>query len=98
MKKLRRKRKIDILGVKHKIRHTNTGDKGGFYSPADKEIEVDRDVKDFDAYHDTILHEGFHGVFQITGLHQDISLPQEHCIIDSIISFLKTNFEIDFKK
>ena len=97
-RKAKRIRSIYILGVKHKVKHVDTGDKGGFYSPADKLIEIDKDVTEFDPYLDTILHESMHGVFQITGIHQDISLPQEHVIIDSIISFLRANFTIEFKK
>jgi hypothetical protein len=96
--RIKRKRSIEILGVKHKIKHVNTGDKGGFYSASDKEIEVDKDLNNEEQYMDTILHESFHGVFQITGIHQDISLAQEHVITDSIISFLRANFTIEWKK
>lgn len=96
--KLRRKRLLWIMGVKHKVRHIDTGDKGGFYSASDKLLEIDRDVKTQELYDETIFHEGCHGVFQVTGIHQDITLPQEHVIIDSIWSFIKANFNIELKK
>lgn len=96
--KLKRKRLIWIMGVKHKVRHVDTGDKGGFYSPSDKEIEIDRTVDDPDKYAETIFHEGCHGVFQVTGIHQDITLPQEHVIIDSVWAFLKANYNVELKK
>lgn len=95
---MKRKRKINILGVDHKIKHVDTGESGGFYSSSDKEIEIDKDLKDADLYLDTILHESFHGVFYITGISQDISLAQEHVISGSIISFLRANFNMEFKK
>lgn len=96
--KLKRIRKIDILGVEHKVRHTDTGEKGGWYDAGEKRIEIDRTVTDEWLYLETLLHESFHGVFQITGIHQDISLVQEHVITDSIISFLKKNFEIKLRR
>ena len=98
MTKFRRKRLIDIMGVKHKIKHLDTGDKGGFYSPSDKEIEIHKDTRDPEKYLETVLHESLHGVLYVTGIHQDISLAQEHVIIDSVITFLMTNFNIEFKK
>lgn len=83
--------------MKHKIRHINTGEKGGFYDAANKTIEIDREVKDQELYEETVFHEGGHGVFQVTGIHQDISLVQEHVIIDSIWAFLKENFNVSLK-
>jgi hypothetical protein len=96
--KLKRIRSIDILGVKHRVRHVDTGEKGGFYDTENKLIEVDKDLTSKELYLETILHEGFHGVFELTGIHQDITLVQEHVISDSIITFLKKNFDIEFKK
>ena len=98
MAKIKRKRSIDILGVKHRVRHVDTGDKGGFYSFSDKLLEVDNEITDKQIYLETIIHESLHGVFFLNGIHQDISLAQEHCIIDSMITFLTTNFDIEFKK
>jgi hypothetical protein len=95
---IKKKRSINILGVKHKIRHCDTGDNGGYYSYSEKLIEVDKDITDNETYIDTLIHEGCHGVFYITGIHQDISLAQEHVISDSIISFLRENFTIELKK
>lgn len=97
MGNIRRKRSIEILGEKHKVRHINTGDSGGFYEAATKTIEIDKTVNDQDSYNYTLFHEGAHGVIQITGLHQDLTLVQEHVIIDSLWSFLKNNFTITLK-
>lgn len=95
---MKRKSSIPILGVTHKIKHVDTGAHGGFYDGVTKTIEIDRDVTDEEMYIDTVLHEAFHGVFQVTGIHQDITLVQEHVISDSIITFLRENFTIKWKK
>lgn len=94
----KKKRSIDILGVKHKIRHIDTGDKGGFYDSTNKIIEIDREIDEKQQYLETVLHEALHGVLFHNGSCQDISISQEHCIIDSTITFLMTNFNIEFKK
>jgi hypothetical protein len=94
-----KKRRIDILGVKHKIKYPKNLKDGGYYSPSDKEIEIDLStVANDEDYLKTLIHEGGHGVLYLTGIHQDITLPQEHAIIDSMITFLFTNFDISLKK
>jgi hypothetical protein len=95
---IKRKRFINILGVRHKIKHVDTGENGGYYCAVEKTIEIDKTLKDKELYINTVLHEGFHGVFHVTGINQDISLVQEHVITDSIISFLRENFTIELKK
>lgn len=94
---IKRKRVIDILSVKHKVKQCDTGDKGGFYDAANKTLEMDKDIATQELYNETLFHEGLHGVFQVTGIHQDITLPQEHVIIDSVWTFLNKNFEIKLK-
>lgn len=96
--KIKRKRLLCIMGVNHRVRHIDTGDKGGFYDAANKLLEIDKDLATQELYDETIFHEGCHGVFQVTGIHQDITLPQEHVIIDSIWSFIKANFNIELKR
>lgn len=96
-KKLRRVRNLNILGIPHKVRHIKIEeDNDGYYS---KElVEINRDIDDPTQYLKTLIHEGLHGVFEVSGIHQDITLPQEHTIIDSTIAFLFTNFDIELKK
>jgi hypothetical protein len=94
-RKFKRIRKLNILGVKHSVKYIKTDSDNGYYSQG--LIEINKDILDKDEFIRVLIHEGFHGVFQITGIHQDISLPQEHCIIDSAISFLMANFHIEIK-
>lgn len=95
----RKIRKIDILGVKHKISYPKLEDgAGAYYYPVEKKIEIDGDITDETEYIEDLLHESFHGVLYVTGIHQDITLAQEHCIIDSMITFLLTNFNLELKK
>lgn len=94
---IKRKRVLDILSVKHKVKHIDTEGKDGFYDAANVLVEVNKEINDQDRYNYVIFHEGAHGVFQIAGIQQDISLPQEHVIIDSIWAFLNKNFEIKLK-
>lgn len=95
-RKFKKIRSMTILGIKHKVRYITPepGD-GGYYSEG--LIEIDKNV-DYDEYLKTLIHEGLHGVFEITGIHQDISLPQEHTIIESTIAFLSSNFDITLKE
>jgi hypothetical protein len=96
-KKHRRVRNLNILGIVHKVRHIKIQeDNDGYYSAG--LIEINREIVDKPAYLKTLIHEGLHGVFEVSGIHQDITLPQEHTIIDSTIAFLFTNFDIDLKK
>jgi hypothetical protein len=94
--KLRRIRSINIMGVKHKVRYIKIeGDGNGYYS--DGLVEINREITDVGEFLKVLIHEGMHGVFEKTGIHQDISLPQEHAIIDSVSTFLFTNFNISLK-
>jgi hypothetical protein len=96
-KKHRRVRNLNILGIVHKVRHIKIQENNdGYYSAG--LIEINREIVDKPAYLKTLIHEGLHGVFEVSGIHQDITLPQEHTIIDSTIAFLFTNFDIDLKK
>jgi hypothetical protein len=97
MKRIKRIRSISILGVKHSVRHikTENGD-NGYYS--DGLVEINKEIQNKEEYLKTLLHECLHGVLEKSGIHQDISLPQEHTIIDSTITFLLTNFDIELKK
>lgn len=94
---IKRKRAIDILGVKHKVKHIDTGDNDGYYDSDNKLVEISNEITDQEKYDYTVFHEGAHGVFQVSGIQQDISLPQEHAIIDSMWAFIKKNFEIKLK-
>lgn len=85
------------MSQKHKVKHIDTGDKGGFYDAGNKTLEIDKTIQDQEVYDYTIFHEGAHGVFQVTGIQQDITVPQEHVIIDSLWQFIKKNFEIRLK-
>jgi len=102
MKNLRRKRKIEILGVPHRIKYEKieNPEDGGYYSPSDKEIIIDRETTIESEYMDDLLHECLHGVLDISGAAQNLTLIQEHCIIDPIVSFLRNNrvFELRLKK
>ena len=96
-KKHRRVRNLNILGIVHKVRHIKIQENNdGYYSAG--LIEINREIVYKTAYLNTLIHEGLHGVFEVSGIHQDITLPQEHTIIDSTIAFLFTNFDIDLKK
>lgn len=95
-KAIRRIRNIDIMGVKHKVRYIKIdNDEDGYYS--DGLIEINREITELDRFLRVLIHEGLHGVFVKTGIHQDISLPQEHTVIDSTITFLFSNFDIKLK-
>lgn len=96
-KKFRRVRNLNILGVNHKVRHIKIAEHNDGYYSRDL-VEINKDISDPQHYLRTLIHEGLHGVFEISGIHQDITLPQEHTIIDSTIAFLLTNFDIDLKK
>ena len=97
--KIKRKRVIDILGVKHKIKYRKfTDGNAGFYSCADKEIEIDKDTTEKEAYLNDLIHECLHGVLDLAGVSEDITLTQEHCIINSTLTFLFANFNIELKK
>jgi hypothetical protein len=101
-RKLKNRRKIDILGIPHLIRRNKTGKSAdAYFSSAYGQgpglIEIDPSIKDRQEYLRVLLHECLHGVFQYTGVHQDITLPQEHAIIDSTITFLMANFDIELK-
>jgi len=98
LRKAKRKRSIDILGVKHKITHKHLDEASGYYYPGEDRIEICNQITDASEYLETVLHECCHGVLLKNGITQDISLAQEHVIIDSIITFIKTNFDIEFKK
>lgn len=96
-RKLKKIRVISILGVKHSIRYIKPKDgENGYYSEG--LLEINKDISEPQEYLKTLLHESLHGVLQISGVHQDISLPQEHAIIDSTIAFLLTNFDIELKR
>jgi len=95
-KTIRRIRNIDIMGVKHKVRYIKIdNDEDGYYT--DGLLEINREITDLERFLKVLIHEGLHGVFEKTGIHQDISLPQEHTIIDSTITFLFSNFDIKLK-
>jgi hypothetical protein len=93
----RRVRSLNILGITTKVKHIKIQeDDDGYYSPG--LIEINHEIEDKSHYLKTLIHEGLHGVFDVSGIHQDINLPQEHIIIESTIAFLFTNFDIDLKK
>ena len=94
--KFKRIRGISILGVKHKVKYIKTeNNEDGYYSQG--LIEINKGLDD-EQYLRVLLHECLHGVMEASGIHQDISLPQEHTIIDSTITFLLTNFDVTLKK
>lgn len=89
-------KEIDILGVKHKVKNLKLKKHDGYYCSNDT-IEINKELKE-EEYLRVLLHECLHGVIEKSGLHQDISLPQEHCFIDSTITFLFRNFDIKLKQ
>lgn len=96
-RKFKKIRSISILGVKHKVRYIVPQEgENGYYSEG--LIELNKDIDDPEEYLRTLLHESLHGVFKVSGIHQDITLPQEHTIIDTFISFLTANFDIKLNK
>lgn len=97
MSKLRRTRHIDVMGVKHKVTHPRIKDgNNGYYYQGN--IEVNGDIKDQEEYLKVLIHEALHGVFSSVGISEDLNLPQEHTIINSTITFLFTNFDVNLKK
>lgn len=95
--KIKRIRSINIMGIKHKIKYRKItdGNNGYYYNDT---IEINTQIEDPKEFMEVLLHESLHGVFEKTGIHQDINLPQEHTIIDSTITFLLANFDIRIKK
>jgi hypothetical protein len=89
-------KEIDILGVKHKVKHLKLKKHDGYYY-SNNIIEINKDINVEEDYLKVLLHECLHGVVLKSGLHQDVSLPQEHCFIDSTITFLFRNFDIKLK-
>lgn len=85
------------MGVKVKVKHPKItdGNAGYYYHNT---IEINREIIDPEEYLEVLIHESLHGVFEKTGICQDINLPQEHTIIDSVITFLTANFDITLKK
>lgn len=98
---LKRKRWLDVLGVKHKVRHLKfKGEEAGcegFYDTQTQLIEISNEIQDQTKYNQVLMHEGFHGVLHLNGSAQDLVISQEHAIIDSFITFLYRNFEIKLK-
>jgi len=92
-KRIKRLKKINILGVDHKIRYPDLEDHDGYYYAENKLIEIDRKIKGQDRLLYVTLHEALHGVLNLSGVSQNINDEQEHCIIDSVITFLMANLE-----
>lgn len=98
---LKRKRWLDVLGVKHKVRYLKfkgeDANCNGFYDTEEQLIEISNEIKDQTKHDQVLMHEGLHGVLHLNGSAQDLVLSQEHAIIDSFITFLYRNFDVKLK-
>lgn len=94
---IKKPKEIDILGITHKVKHVKLKKVDGLYW-SDNIIDINKEINSEEEYLKVLIHECLHGVIQKSGLHQDISLPQEHCFIDSTITFLFRNFDIKLKQ
>lgn len=96
--KIKKKRVVSILGIKHRVKYIPLENEDGWYDEANRLIEIDKNIVNKEEYEDSILHECLHGGLTISGLTQDISLPQQHVIINTVINVLRANFKIELKK
>lgn len=88
---------LDIVGIKCpvKVKELDDDEDGCFITVKNK-IYINKETKKED-YIELTIHEGIHGIIDISGLGDDMPIEIEHVLITNILRFLKANYKIKFK-
>jgi Zn-dependent peptidase ImmA (M78 family) len=87
--------KFKVFGKNVPVKFTDLSEEDayGIYSRKTGKILIDSKLKDDKLLH-TLLHEGFHAVFDRVSIRQGVGTEAEEIICDTFATFLLENFVI----
>lgn len=90
--------KIKILGRELQLEVTDKIKDDGIYEPYEKKILINKKLSE-EFRKRTIVHEELHAVFDLVGLgHSNISDDTIHIIIESVVTYLFSTYDLKRKK